>query len=142
MKRSLLSFFLFLVMSLTCGLAAAQSGLYTLEPSACSDNRFCDTAAVSTANPPAAQFSVIVYASSGYGGIIEVFLPDGTYYLGTGPVGLSVTNYAVYRQPARDKMILVSASWITWVTKGAGSGRGGYASHVHWAFTDGSLLIP
>ncbi len=122
-------------LSLLTGVAGA--GTVTLGADGCSDNRFCYNV------PNDAGISdLLLYATANYGGIVEVFLPDGTYYLGRGTVGLSIVNYPVYRQPDNDAVIYVSASWTTWTTKGGGSGRGGYASHTHWALLGGSMLTP
>lgn len=96
----------------------------------CSDNRFCYDADGE---------GTMLYATASNGGIVELIFANGTIYMGKGPVDLSITNYAVYRQPANDAVIYVSAQWQTWTTKGSGSGRGGYVRHVHWALLGGEL---
>lgn len=113
---------------------AASAQTITLDADGCSDNRFC----YSVPNDANLQ-DLTLYASPSNGGIVQVTFADGTYYTGHGPVGLSISNYAVYRQPLNDAVLYVSADWITWTTKGSGSGRGGYTRHTHWALTGGSL---
>jgi len=119
---------------LACGAGASTA---TLEADPCSDNRFC----YSVPNDSGVS-DLLLYASAGNGGLVELIFPDGTVYLGRGLVGLSIAGYPVYRQPANDAVIYVSADWMTWTTKGSGSGRGGYASHTHWSLLGGSLLTP
>jgi len=116
---------------------AASAATVTFGPEGCSANRFC-----SKVPNDAGITDLVLYANAADGGIVELFLPDGSYYIGRGAVGLSVVNYPVYRQPNNDAVIYVSADWTTWVTKGSGSGRGGYASHTHWALLGGSMLTP
>lgn len=96
----------------------------------CTSNRFCYNADGA---------GTLLYASAA--GIVEVFMPDGSVYLGRGPVGLSIVSFPVYRQPDNDAVMYVTADWRTWTTKGSGSGRGGYAVHTHWALLGGSLLV-
>ena len=116
---------------------AAGAATVDLEADPCSDSRFC------YAVPNDGGISdLVLYATAGNGGIVELFLPDGTYYLGRGPVDISIANYPVYRQPNNDAVIYVSANWMTWTTQGGGSGRGGYASHTHWSLLGGSLVLP
>ncbi len=128
-----------LLIASTISLMAFGSSAATVNFDAdpCSDNRFCY-------NVPndAAIADLTLYATTGNGGVVELIFPDGTYYLGHGTVGLSIANYPVYRQPANDAVIYVSASWMTWTTKGSGSGRGGYATHTHWSLLSGSMLTP
>ena len=122
-------------LSLLAGAAGAAT--VTLDADACSDKRFCYNV------PNDGGFSdLLLYASAANGGIVELMFADGTTYLGHGAVGLSIASYPVYRQPSNDAVIYVSADWITWTTKGSGSGRGGYATHTHWALLGGSMLTP
>jgi hypothetical protein len=115
----------------------AGAATVNFEADPCSDGRFC----YSLPNDGAIS-DLTLYATAGNGGIVELMFPDGTYYLGRGSVGLSIANYPVYRQPANDAVIYVSANWMTWTTKGSGSGRGGYATHTHWSLLGGSMLTP
>ncbi len=119
---------------LACGAGAAT---VAFEADPCSDNRFCY-------NVPndGGLVDLLLYASAANGGVVELMFPDGTYYLGHGAVGLSIANYPVYRQPNNDAVIYVSADWLTWTTKGSGSGRGGYATHTHWSLLGGSMITP
>ena len=122
-------------LSLLAGAAGAAN--VTFDADGCSDNRFCYNV------PNDGGFSdLLLYASAANGGIVELMFADGTIYLGHGAVGLSIANYAVYRQPGNDAVIYVSANWLTWTTKGSGSGRGGYATHTHWSLLGGSMLTP
>jgi hypothetical protein len=120
-------------------MAALDAGAATvgMDADACSDNRFC----YSVPND-AAVSDLTLYATASNGGIVELMFPDGMTYLGRGIVGLSIANYPVYRQPANDAVIYVSANWMTWTTKGGGSGRGGYATHTHWSLLGGSMITP
>lgn len=127
---------IFAALLLAC--TAASADTIPLQESDCSGDHFCYNVD---------DAGTTLYANSGYGGIVEVFLADGNYYLGRGPVGLSITSYPVYLQPAQNgapqgdpAVIWVTATWITWTTKGGGSGRGGYASHQHWALTGGEFV--
>ena len=123
-----------LLASLACTAGAATA---TLEADSCSDNRFCY-------NVPneGGYADLLLYASAASGGVVELLFADGTMWVGRGPLGLSIANYPVYRQPGNDAVIYVSADWMTWTTKGSGSGRGGYAAHTHWSLLGGSLLMP
>ena len=127
----------FVATALSLLACAASASPVTLEADPCSDNRFC----YSVPNDGGLS-DLMLYASAGSGGVVELLFPDGTVYLGRGPVGLSIASYPVYRQPNNDAVIYVSADWMTWTTKGSGSGRGGYASHTHWSLLGGSLLTP
>ncbi len=128
---------LLIASTLSCLACAASAATINLEADPCSDNRFCY-------NVPndAGLADLLLYASASSGGVVELIFPDGTTYLGRGPVGLSIASYPVYRLPNNDAVIYVTADWMTWTTKGSGSGRGGYASHTHWSLLGGSLLTP
>ena len=116
---------------------AAHGATVTLDADGCSDNRFCYNV------PNDGGYADLTLQASTTGtGVVSLMFPDGTYYVGHGPVALSIVNYPVYRQPNNDAVIYVSAEWKTWTTKGSGSGRGGYAPHTHWALLGGSLLMP
>lgn len=123
-----------LIIAAAIAILTGTAGAVTLDADGCSDNRFCYNV------PNDGGFSdLLLYASAASGGVVEVMFADGTYYLGHGAVGLSITNYLVYRQPNNDAVMYVTANWMTWTTKGSGSGRGGYATHTHWALLGGSL---
>jgi hypothetical protein len=107
----------------------AGAATVPLTPEGCSDNRMCFNADGA---------GTTVYANPS---LVELILADGTVYLGVAPVGLSIANFPVYRQPGNDAVIYVTASWVTWTTKGSGSGRGGFQVHTHWALTGGELLV-
>jgi hypothetical protein len=113
----------------------AQAGTITLDADACSDNRFC----YSVPND-GGYTDLLLYANASGSGVVEVQFADGTIWLGTGPVGTTISSYPVYRQPNKDAVMYVTANWMTWTTKGSCSGRGGCASHTHWSLLSGSLL--
>lgn len=115
-----------LALALFAGLASAQ----TLTPMECSPTRFCYDAA----GP-----GTLLYANDGGAGIVELIDADGTIWMGSGAVGLSIANYALYRQPGGDAVIFVTATWVRWQTKG-GSGRGAGYVHNHWALVGGEVV--
>ncbi len=123
---------LFALAALLAVSLGAQAQTTPLTPTGCSANRVCSDVDGD---------GTTLYANAASAGVVEVILADGTYYLGTGAMGMSVANYPVYRQPGNDKVILVTAQWSTWWTAGSGSGRGGYQRHQHWALLGGSLLM-
>lgn len=130
---------LFTIIALAIPLIA-MAATTTLTSEGCSSTRMC-----SNVDGQGTTLS----ANSAYGGIVQVFLADGNYYLGRGTVGLSIASYPVYLQPnasvpvnGNPTVMWVTADWITWTTKGSGSGRGGYQVHTHWDLVDGTLVTP
>lgn len=116
---------------------SASAATITLEPDDGCINRVC----VGVGND--AGKDITVYFTTGDAGSAGALI-DGKSY--NSLVGIPVSNAGfgptVCYAADGSGYITLQATFTYWVTKGAGSGRGGGASHPHWALMSGSIITP